>query len=342
MSTRGIASTVGGRDPRERATEALPPAAGGEFPTLRICPSTAGGLGLAPAARRRPRPDEATMDRRSEPTTRPTPTPGACALLLLLLLLATAARADVKATRHRVRTASGVAAVDCYAPTSEGRHPAIVLLPGVGGQDPILNRIGKALAARGYVAVVPNLTMAEDPNDVETSMDAVRRVLDFAAARPGVDPDRLGMFGYSKGSYLAGFVGSRDRRVKAVVQVEGAVFPTVNRTPPAIFVIRAGEGDAPPELVGQYLRALKEKGAEVRFHVYPGVDHNLTDRHMMDAGRRSAAFFDEFLGEKKKAGDAAEAGGGEGKAGAPAAGEAGKAARPGSPKGKSGAVARKR
>jgi dienelactone hydrolase len=189
--------------------------------------------------------------------------------------------------------------IDCYAPTAKGPHPAVLLLAGAAGEDQVLRKIGKNLAEGGYVALAPNISQAET-EDIDTSFAAVRGVIEFAVSRKDVDPERLGMFGYSKGAYLAGYLGSRDPRVKAVVRCEGPVIAAVNKLPPATFLIQAGEGNTSAEVLAEYVGLLKAKGVEVWVHIYPGADHNLTDRHMIDAGRRSGVFFDQFLKGPKK------------------------------------------
>ena len=94
---------------------------------------------------------------------------------------------------------------DVYRPAVDGvpaagLHPGIVLNHGVargGRSDLRLVNFADALARCGYVALVPEFVNLKEfrvrPSDVDEVVDAYRYLEDL----PDVDPDRIGIFGFS-------------------------------------------------------------------------------------------------------------------------------------------------
>ena len=83
---------------------------------------------------------------------------------------------------------------------------------------------GKHLASWGYIVTVPDL-----PDDAETRVEEIIRVLDFLAAANEdassflygqVDPERFTVVGHSLGGATALAVAARDARIKAVVALD--------------------------------------------------------------------------------------------------------------------------
>jgi len=93
-----------------------------------------------------------------------------------------------------------------------GRHPAVVFLTGSGGS--MLDFAGSALyfAEHGGVGI----SIQQPPNAATWAplVENVRRALDFLAARPDVDPNRLGVAGLSLGAQTAAIVSGVDSRPK--------------------------------------------------------------------------------------------------------------------------------
>ncbi|MFD2256554.1 alpha/beta hydrolase family protein [Luteolibacter algae] len=113
---------------------------------------------------------------------------------------------------------------DLYQPKTSGRKPAILLLHGDGriGDDGRWQMAGIArrLAQRGYVVFNATYRMAPDwtyPAPLVDARAALRWMRDHADEN-GIDPNRIGVFGYSAGGYvgmLTAMKGEAD--VKAVV-----------------------------------------------------------------------------------------------------------------------------
>jgi len=96
---------------------------------------------------------------------------------------------------------------------------------GIAGSENL--RYGLELAERGYIVLAPDYpTLGEYAYDFERdrfesgSMKGIwnhMRCVDLLAARPDVDPDRIGAIGHSLGGHNAIFLTFFDSRVKAVV-----------------------------------------------------------------------------------------------------------------------------
>ena len=107
-----------------------------------------------------------------------------------------------------------------FRPDAPGRHPAVVLGMEATGLNRLIARVGTELAARGYVAFVPDYYRGGGPADPEDLTDIAGIVahldaLDFVAATRDVhdaiehvrgldvvDPTRLATWGYCTGATL--------------------------------------------------------------------------------------------------------------------------------------------
>lgn len=116
---------------------------------------------------------------------------------------------------------------DLYRPRTPGLHPAILLVHGGGwtGGDGRwqMEPIARQLAKRGYVVLNVTYRMAPKyifPAPLEDMEEAVKW-LRANAAREGIDPERIGAYGYSAGGYLAAMAAYKkepvDLRIRALV-----------------------------------------------------------------------------------------------------------------------------
>lgn len=136
---------------------------------------------------------------------------------------------------------------------ADDKLPTVVLCSGWGGTNRGNRRIGSKLAAAGYVTFtvdyrgwgdsdspmilmqdMPDLEGVED-NIVTVKVKMIRTVVDpiseaqdirsainFIVGEPGVDPDRIGLWGTSFGGGLVCWTAAHDERVKCVAaQVPG-------------------------------------------------------------------------------------------------------------------------
>ncbi len=116
-------------------------------------------------------------------------------------------------------SADGVTLRGWYLPSRN--RAAVVLVHGFANNRAQLLFEARTLAAAGYGVLLFDLRAhGESGGDTVTWGDRERRdvtaALDFVSRRPDVDPERLGLFGFSMGGTTSLLVASEDARVKAV------------------------------------------------------------------------------------------------------------------------------
>ncbi len=145
------------------------------------------------------------------------------AILLLLVIGNRAALADIHEGVERFPSGEAKVTLEYFTPAAAGRFPAVFLLHGSGGLDPgtayVFREIGRDLASQGYVVLIPHYFertghRAGQPfkdNAIPAMVESVQDAIEFAIANAPVDPDRIGMIGYSMGAYIAFFRGAATR-----------------------------------------------------------------------------------------------------------------------------------
>jgi acetyl esterase/lipase len=225
---------------------------------------------------------------------------------------------DKESTRvgHDIAYAKGERhGLDVYAPKDlQGTLPVMVFFYGGAwnqGKRQEYEFVGRALAAQGFVTVVPDYRLTPEttfPGFLEDCAAALRWVQDNIATYGG-DPSRIVLSGHSAGAYnavmmaldksyveLAGFDSST---IKGVVGLSGAYdfLPLHNDVTRAAFgqapdprltqPVHFASADAPPLLliwgdqddrverrnIEGMERAMRAAGGQVEVKVYPGVDH---------------------------------------------------------------------
>jgi dienelactone hydrolase len=120
-----------------------------------------------------------------------------------------------------VVTFKGARQVNAFlvVPRRAGPRPAVLFLHGSGGNREDLLLPAIELASRGAVT----MTISQ-PNDAESFRPLVvnaRRALDVLAARGDVDPDELGVVGFSLGAQTAAILAGDEPRLKTVGILSG-------------------------------------------------------------------------------------------------------------------------
>lgn len=203
--------------------------------------------------------------------------------------------------------------LDVYAPRAAAAapRPVIVFLYGGswnGGRRQGYAFAGRALAAQGFVVVVPDYRLVPEvlyPDFLRDGAEAVRWAR-RNAARFGGDGERIVLAGHSAGAYNAamlaldpGLLGADRSAVRGLAGLAGPYdflplddeatisafgqWPRLAETqpvahagpgaPPALLL----HGDADTRVMPRHSRALaarlEKAGAEVRLKLYPGVGH---------------------------------------------------------------------
>ena len=205
--------------------------------------------------------------------------------------------------------------LDVYAPRRmASARPVAVFFYGGGwerGRKWDYGWVAQALAARGYVVVVPDYRLYPEvrfPVFLQDSAKAVRWAVDHAGAYGG-DPSRIVLLGHSAGAYNAVMLaldkrylaeaGVDDRRIRGVVGLAGPydfesevgrrqdVFEAVEdhaatqpverarrQAPPMLLATGGADEVVPPRDTEALADALRATGSHVEVRVYPEVGHN--------------------------------------------------------------------
>jgi acetyl esterase/lipase len=241
------------------------------------------------------------------------PVLSACSPVAVLNALAPKAR--IAETRD-VRYAEGDRRfLDIYAPAGSGPAPVVVFIYGGGWKDGDKSQyrfVGAALAARGYLTVVPDYRLfpaVRFPVFLQDNATAVAWTK-TNIARYGGDPGRIFLMGHSAGAYNVamltldkqwlGAVGlDPDRDITGTVGLAGPYdfLPLHDPELEDIFgpagdlrlsqPITFARGDAPPMLLAagtadqtvlprnteHLAAAIRRDGGNVQQRIYPGVNH---------------------------------------------------------------------
>jgi uncharacterized protein len=119
-----------------------------------------------------------------------------------------------------------------FVPDGAGPHPGITMAHGFAGvKEHGLERFARLFADAGFVVLVHDHRGfgASDGSprfDVDPWVQIAdwRRAISYLESHPGVDPDRIGLWGTSYGGGHAIVLGATDRRLRAVV----AQVPTIS------------------------------------------------------------------------------------------------------------------
>ena len=164
--------------------------------------------------------------------------------------------------------------LDVYRPTAgEEPWPAVVLIHGGGmwtGSRTHMEYPASQLAQAGYVACSIDYRLvdaAAGSHRWPVQLDDVQRAVRWVrahAADYGVDPRRVGAYGWSAGGQLAALLGMRDTRdataplasypsrVACVVDLAGDVDLAAYTLPPALHEVVALLGGTPQEVPARY------------------------------------------------------------------------------------------
>lgn len=109
-----------------------------------------------------------------------------------------------------------VAAVDSSSPDVAGPVPAVVLAPGFQLDGASFELYGAHLASHGIAVLIPTFGDSFfSPITHSTLADRFVAMIDWLAADPRFDPDRLGAAGHSRGGKVAILATTRSDAIKA-------------------------------------------------------------------------------------------------------------------------------
>ncbi len=273
--------------------------------------------------------------------------------------------ADPGSQRVRVPGADGLMLpATLYRPRGCGtsREPAIVLLHGwlvsrrdledpttlvsfllhdwflyKGDTDVGLGFLAQLLAEHGYVVLLPVMRPwgGGGHNDCGLTQSAdTKRMIEWLASQPGVDPDRIGVMGASFGGQVALLTGALTPRVKAIISYAGPTdwaslnaqvpwywaglngllpwYPkecqsdVKSRSPvtvasrikaPVLLIQGDADTATPPEQAEKMEQALRKSGGSVQLDLLSGVDHQDGNEYLLSSWTATQQFLEANLGK---------------------------------------------
>ena len=170
-----------------------------------------------------------------------------------------------------------------------------------------LSGLARRLAGSGFVVLIPHYFDATGDADKPEITDerfrawlaTLGQVIDFGSRLEGVDPNRVGLSGFSLGAYLSVTRAVEDVRVGAVVSSSGGLperFPEkVARMPPVLIIHADQDPIASLESMRRLEKRLRENGISVEVLIYPSQDHILEGDAWNDAAGKMVEFFRKTL-----------------------------------------------
>jgi dienelactone hydrolase len=156
---------------------------------------------------------------------------------------------DPPGTRLEIPFESAVIAAVLRRPAGPGPHPAVVLIPGLDSAKEEFGAVEQLFLDRGVATLSvdgPGQGEAEYQLPIRPDWEVPgAAILDALAAQPGIEPDRIGIWGVSLGGYYAPRLASGDPRVRACIALcgpfdLGAVWEQLPQLTREAFTVRSG------------------------------------------------------------------------------------------------------
>ncbi len=191
-------------------------------------------------------------------------------------------------------------------PRGSGRHPAVIVIQEWWGLNGWIKQRADLLAARGYVALAPDLyhgRLATTPRQAMAlmrSFNVARGLRDLQSAyqylqrMPAVRPRHIGALGWCFGGGMAMRFARRQTGLRALAVYYGelppagrlARFAAKIRTP-MLGNFGGADQSIPPAEVRQLAADLRAAGRHPRIKIYPGMPHAFA--HLTTPAGRAAA-----------------------------------------------------
>ncbi|GAC1429067.1 MAG: hypothetical protein NVSMB62_26860 [Acidobacteriaceae bacterium] len=203
--------------------------------------------------------------------------------------------------------------VDYHEPPTAGRHAAILLIHGSGGNIgfwtdlvmPYLTNVNIALYAVHYfdrtgttrATTATILDGVHWPQWLETIADALAHI----RSRPTVDAGRIALLGISLGAFLALSSGVEPaNRVRAIVELSGGIpedyAPKVTREFPPTLIVHGSDDTIVPVTHANALESLlKQHGVPHQVEILPNQGHWFDPGAQMRILMATAQFLGEIL-----------------------------------------------
>lgn len=228
---------------------------------------------------------------------------------LAIALAAAPCQAQVRKAVVKYKSGDQKVTLECFVPTTPGRHPTVLLLHGSGGLEqatgPLFREAAAGFAQNGYVALIPHyfdstkhgIGKPLKTGEYEAMLESLKDAIQYAVAQPEVDADRFAILGLSMGSNLGTLLAVGDPRIKALACWSGAYPPRKPspKLPPLLIIHGANDTSTPTDLVRKFEEGLKEQKMPHEVQIYRGIGHNFDVARFRDAADRTLTFFDQYI-----------------------------------------------
>jgi carboxymethylenebutenolidase len=198
--------------------------------------------------------------------------------------------------------------IDHYASGKLGLTPAIMLVHGSGGPLRGIDPFARQAAEMGvHVFVVHYFERTRhswvSPAIIQDFfldwLETLRDSINYIAAQPGVDPQRIGLLGFSLGGFLSLALATQDRRITAVAELFGGLpehcIADAGKLPP-VLILHGDRDNVVPVAEAERLESLlKQHRVLHEIKVYSNQGHHFTGMAQLDAMRRVVMFFRRHL-----------------------------------------------
>jgi carboxymethylenebutenolidase len=195
----------------------------------------------------------------------------------------------------------------------ESREPqaALIVIHGAGGMNygnGYIRQLASVFAAEGFATYLVHYfastghQYADDSaiyKHFETWLKTIGDAVEFVRSRPGIDPRKVAIFGYSLGGYLAIAHGAKDRDLAAVIELAGGIDPTyaakTRKLPPTLVLHGDQDRRVLPDRARELERLLVDLNTPHEMKIYNGEGHVLSPAAALDALTRGLVFLNRFL-----------------------------------------------
>lgn len=207
---------------------------------------------------------------------------------------------------------------ESFDPGARGKFPAVLFLHGADGmawRGEEYTTFAQKLAHNGYRVFLIRYfdrtgTRFADPGTIFQNFLAWKQAIadgvTYAALQRNVDIHRIGVMGVSLGASLALSVAGQDDRVRAVVEMYGALpdilAAFIRRLPPVLILHGALDSIVPVSEAVKLEHFLEQRKVPFEMQVYQGQGHGFDSAATSDAGQRALRFLNRNLKSGKMSG----------------------------------------
>ena len=229
---------------------------------------------------------------------------------LVLLFAALGAASPLPAqtvTSQKVRYPSGNETVSGYlvAPTTSGKHPAIIVIHEWWGLNDWVKEQARKFANLGYVTLAVDLYRGKSTTDPEEAHELMRGLpqdrgirdlkaaFSYLAARPDVEPSKIGVVGWCMGGGYAILLAQNEPNLAACAVNYGAL-PTDPQNiakikAPVLGNFGADDLGITPKDVNAFVASMNGDGKAVDVKIYDGAGHAFENPNNKSGYRPEAA-----------------------------------------------------